>query len=71
MFNFRDFCLALFKTIAAPYYVHTYICYAPTDDFTWLPWLWEFVPQVKRIPPNPRPQYISHVTLEYILLHKK
>jgi cyclopropane fatty-acyl-phospholipid synthase-like methyltransferase len=71
MFNFRDFCLALFKTIAAPYYVHTYICYSPTDDFTWLPWLWQFIPQFKRNPSHPMPQYVSPTTLEYILLHKK
>jgi cyclopropane fatty-acyl-phospholipid synthase-like methyltransferase len=64
MFYLNDFLIALFKTIAAPYYLHTYICYAPTNDFYWLPWQWEFIPQYKN------GQYVSPVTLQYILFQK-
>ena len=52
---------ALFKTIAAPYYIHTYLCYTPTYNYYWLPWLWEFVPQER----NNKLEF--PVTLEYIL----
>lgn len=53
---------SLFKTIAAPYFIHTYICYSPTNDFYWLPWQWEFIPQYKN------GKYVSPTTLQYILL---
>jgi cyclopropane fatty-acyl-phospholipid synthase-like methyltransferase len=56
---------ALFKTIAAPYYIHTYLCYSPTDDYFWLPWLWEFVPQER----NNKLEFPT--TLEYILFLNK
>lgn len=56
--------LALFKTIAAPYYIHTYICYSPTTNYEWLPWLWEFVPQER----NNKLEFPA--TLEYILFQK-
>ena len=36
---------ALMKSIAGPYYIHTYLCYSPTKNFYWLPWQWEFIPQ--------------------------
>ena len=55
---------ALFKTIAAPYYIHTYVCYSPTNDFYWLPWQWEFIPQYKDY------KLVSPVSLEYILFQK-
>ena len=55
---------ALIKTIAAPYYVHTYLCFSPTKSFYWFPWQWEFIPQ--RI----NNKLETPVTLEYILLQK-
>ena len=55
---------ALIKTIAGPYYLHTYLCYTPSKYFNWLPWQWEFIPQQKNN------KFISPVTLEYILLQK-
>ena len=52
---------AFIKTIAAPYYIHSYLCYSPTKDFYWLPWLWEFIP-------HQRGNWFGRfVTLEYIL----
>lgn len=64
MFYFNDFLHALFKTIAAPYYLHTFLCYTPTNDFNWCPWQWEFIAQYKN------EQYVSPVTLQYILFEK-
>ena len=52
---------AIIKTIAAPYYIHSYLCYSPTKDFYWLPWLWEFIPRQRG---NWFGQLVS---LEYIL----
>jgi len=52
---------AIIKTIAAPYYIHSYLCYSPTKDFYWLPWLWEFIPTQRG---NWFGQFVS---LEYIL----
>ena len=52
---------ATIKTIAAPYYIHSYLCYSPTKDYYWLPWLWEFVP-------HQRGDWFGQcATLEYIL----
>lgn len=64
MFYFNDFLNALFKTIAGPYYLHTFLCYTPTNDFNWCPWQWEFIPQYKNN------EYVSPVTLQYILFEK-
>ena len=55
---------ALIKTIAGPYFIHTYLCYSPTKNFYWLPWQWGFIPQ------NINNKLITPVTLEYILLQK-
>ena len=52
------------KTIAGPYYLHTYLCYSPTKNFDWLPWQWEFIPQ------KVNNRWITPVTLQYILLQK-
>jgi len=52
---------AIIKTIAAPYYIHTYLCYTPTKDYYWCPWLWEFVPRQRG------DWFGQFVTLEYIL----
>ena len=52
---------AIIKTIADPYYIHTYLCYTPTPDFNWCPWLWQFIP-------SQRGNWFGQfVTLEYIL----
>ena len=56
---------AITKTIADPYYIHTYLCYSPVKDFYWLPWQWEFIPQKKNN------KWITPVTLQYILFIKK
>jgi cyclopropane fatty-acyl-phospholipid synthase-like methyltransferase len=56
---------ALVKTIAAPYFIHTYLCYSPTSDYYWLPWLWEFVPR------EVNGKFESPVSLEYILFESK
>lgn len=56
---------ACFKTIADPYYIHTYLCYTPNDNYYWLPWLWQFVPQER----NGKLDF--PVTLEYILFQKE
>ena len=55
---------ALLKTIAGPYYLHTYLCYSPTNNFDMLPFQWEFIPQKKDN------KLVSPVTLEYILFEK-
>ena len=55
---------ACIKTIAAPYYLHTYLCYTPTIYFDLLPWQWEFIPQ------KINNEYITPVTLEYICFQK-
>jgi len=55
---------ALFKTIAGPYYIHSYLCYLATNYYIWCPFHWEFVPQEeggKWQPP---------ITLQYILFQK-
>ena len=52
---------ATIKTIAAPYYIHSYLCYSPTKDYYWLPWLWEFVPHQRG------DWFGQFATLEYIL----
>ena len=62
--SLKGICDALIKTIAAPYYIHTYLCYSPQKNFYWLPWLWEFIPQKKN------GKWISPVTLQYILMQK-
>ena len=55
---------ALVKTIAGPYYVHTYICYSPTSSYDWVPWMWEFIPQKKG------DKWVTPATLEYIWFKK-
>jgi len=55
---------ALVKTIAGPYYLHSYLCYSSSSYYYWIPWLWQFIPQ------KINGKYITPVTLEYILLGK-
>ena len=53
---------ALFLTIAAPYFIHSYLCYQPSKYMPAVPFAWEFEPQLKKNGwefPN---------TLQYILL---
>jgi cyclopropane fatty-acyl-phospholipid synthase-like methyltransferase len=54
----------LFKTIAAPYYLHTYITYTANKSYKKQPWLWEFIPQMKD------GKYVTPVTLQWIVLEK-
>ena len=56
---------ALIKTIAGPYYIHTYLSYSSTEIYYILPWLWEFIPFERK------GQYARYVSLEYILLEKE
>jgi hypothetical protein len=44
IFTYLGLFDSLIKTIAAPYYIHTYLCYTPTPNFNWSPWIWEFIP---------------------------
>jgi cyclopropane fatty-acyl-phospholipid synthase-like methyltransferase len=64
--SFTGILEALVKTIAGPYYLHTYLCYSPTNNFYWLPWQWEFIPQQDKTTFN----WITPVTLQYILFQK-
>lgn len=63
--SFIDLIKALFKTIAAPYYLHTYLCMQPCKLYNWSPWLYQFIPQYKN------GKWVSPETLEYILFEKK
>ena len=63
-FSTPGFLDALVKTIAGPYYVHTYICYSPTSSYDWVPWMWEFIPQKKG------DKWVTPATLEYIWFKK-
>jgi hypothetical protein len=56
---------ALFKTIAAPYYIHSYICYQPSKYYDLNPWNYQFIPQYKN------GKWASPDTLEYILFEKR
>lgn len=55
---------AVIKTIAAPYYLHTYLCYTPAGSIDWIPWQWEFIPQ------HLDGRFETPVTLQYILMEK-
>lgn len=55
---------ALFKTIAGPYYIHTYMAYLSTYNFVWVPFLWEFVPE------ETHGSWEPPMTLQYIMLQK-
>jgi cyclopropane fatty-acyl-phospholipid synthase-like methyltransferase len=63
-FSISGFMNALFKTIAAPYYIHTYLCMLTTKYYYWSPWLYQFIPQYKN------GKWVSPETLEYILFEK-
>jgi cyclopropane fatty-acyl-phospholipid synthase-like methyltransferase len=65
IFTATGFIDALIKTIAGPYYVHTYLCYSPTTDYYWVPWNWEFVPR------EVNGKFESPVSLEYILFENE
>jgi cyclopropane fatty-acyl-phospholipid synthase-like methyltransferase len=56
---------ALFKTIAAPYYIHSYICYQPSKYYNLNPWNYQFIPQYKN------GKWVSPETLQYILFEKQ
>uniref|UniRef100_A0A6C0EXS8 Methyltransferase domain-containing protein n=1 Tax=viral metagenome TaxID=1070528 RepID=A0A6C0EXS8_9ZZZZ len=60
-FNMMGLFDAIIKTIAAPYYIHTYLCMTPTSDYYWCPWLWQFVPKQRG------DWFGQFATLEYIL----
>jgi len=56
---------ALIKTIAGPYYIHTYLSYSSTENYYTIPWLWQFFPFERK------GQYARYVSLEYVLLQKE
>jgi cyclopropane fatty-acyl-phospholipid synthase-like methyltransferase len=56
---------ACFKTIAAPYYIHSYLAYLSTNNYIWTPFLWEFTPA------NVNGKWIPPVTLQYIMFEKE
>jgi cyclopropane fatty-acyl-phospholipid synthase-like methyltransferase len=60
-FTYLGLLNSIIKTIAAPYYIHTYLCMASTPNFNWCPWLWQFIPCQRG------DWFGQFVTLEYIL----
>jgi len=60
-FSYSGLFDAIIKTIAAPYYIHTYLCMAPTSNYEWTPWLWQFIPYQRG------DWFGQFATLEYIL----
>lgn len=54
---------ALVLTIAAPYFIHSYLCYQPSRYLPVVPFAWEFEPQQKKTWEFPN-------TLQYILLQR-
>ena len=64
-FSIPSLCDALLKTIAGPYYFHTYMCYLSTSNYVWNPFLWEFTPE------NKNGKWIPPVTLQYIMFEKE
>jgi hypothetical protein len=64
--SLTGFIDALIKTIAGPYYLHTYLCYSPHKyNFNYLPWFWQFNPQYINN------EWITPTTTEYILFEKQ
>jgi cyclopropane fatty-acyl-phospholipid synthase-like methyltransferase len=59
------FADALFKTIAAPYYIHSFFSYLSTEHFIWNPFMWEFIPQ------ELNGEWEPPVTLQYILFQNE
>lgn len=60
-FSYSGLFDAIIKTVAAPYYIHSYLCYSPTKDYFWAPWLWQFIPFQRGN------WFGQFTTLEYIL----
>ena len=66
-YNFTPLGLlnAIVKTIAGPYYLHSYIQLSPYPDNYYLnPWCWQFNPKIRE------GKYGSYASLEYILFQK-
>ena len=63
-FSVSSLCDAIFKTIAGPYYIHTYLCYLATNSYVWCPFLWEFVPE------DAGGVWEPPMTLQYIMFQK-
>ena len=55
---------SIIKTIAAPYYIYSYLTYSSTKTYDNFPWLWQFIPFERN------GKYTRFVSLEYILLQK-
>ena len=64
-FSISSLLDALFKTIAGPYYFHTYMCYLSLENHNWTPFMWEFAPQ------NINDNWMPPVTLQYIMFEKE
>jgi len=47
-YSIKNLLKACFKTIAAPYYIHTYLTYIPHKLPEKQPWTWQFIPQLKQ-----------------------
>jgi len=62
--NSKEYGSAIIKTVAAPYFVHSYLCYSPSNIMESVPWLWQFIPQYKNN------KWITPTTLQYILFQK-
>lgn len=61
IFTYLGLLDSIIKTIADPYYIHTYLCYTPTPNFNWCPWIWQFIPFQRG------DWFGQFATLEYIL----
>ncbi len=46
-YSFKNLSKAIIRTIAAPYYIHTYLTYIPHKKIEKQPWTWQFIPQYK------------------------
>jgi hypothetical protein len=46
-YGMKNLVKALVRTIGAPYYIHTYLCYIPHRIMEKQPWVWQFIPQNK------------------------
>jgi hypothetical protein len=53
--------LATVRTIAAPYYLHSYMTYMPYKNLSRQPWVWQFIPQYRD------GRWMSPVSLQYLL----
>ena len=64
-FSMSSFFDALIKTIAGPYFIHTYLTYLSTNMYIWTPFVYQFTPV------NINGEWTPPVTLQYIMFEKE